>query len=84
MDLHRVAVITTLQQQGIAPEPSDLVLVWLPLRDMRCKDRAEYGVRPYAGVELVYDPLDLFRGDGDARGHGHTMTSHTKIRLTTR
>jgi len=84
VNLHRVAVIAALQQEGIAPKPSDLFFVRGPVRDVPPKDGPKRRMGPNMLIELRHDTVDLCLGNGNAGWHCHTTTIQTTIRLATR
>lgn len=84
VNLHRVAVVTPLQQKRVAPEQRDLCLVRGPVGHMGGKDRPKHGMGADAGIELRHDCLDLVHSDRNAWRDGQTTKIQTKIRLSTR
>lgn len=84
VNLHRIAVVTPLIQQGVSPEPPDFFFMGRPIHYMRRKNRAERRVSTDARVELRHDPVDLLLCNGYAWRHGHATMIQTTARQTAR
>lgn len=84
VDLHGIAIIATLQQQGVAPETANLFFMPWPVIDMHRKDRAKRRMRAHLRVEFGNDPVDLCFGDRNARRDAHTTKIQTPMRLRMR
>jgi len=80
MHPHRIAAVTALAQDGIAPEACDLFLMFRPVLNVGGEHRAKNGMLPHAGIKGGDHVADLFGRDVKARqrrlglgvGHGHS------------
>ena len=79
---HRIAVITPLAQNGIAPETRNLGLVTGPVLDMAGKDRAKLIIRPHACIENSHNPVNFQPADVETRRQGQTTHTQTSARVT--
>ena len=84
VNMHRIALIAALQQQGVAPETYDFLFMCRPFSHMGGKDRCQGRLPPDRAVKLRYDAVDLSFGNRNAGRHCHTAKIQTKMRLRIR
>ena len=82
--LHRVPVILTLQQQGIAPETPDLFFVLWPVCHVNAKHGTQNRMPPHCRVKPRHNTLDLRLRHCNACESVQTTIIQTTMRLMTR